>query len=249
VVSPLDFGGTHPLVRKLETVLSLSDDERRAILALPIDQRLIEAHQEIVREGDHPSRSFAVLEGVACAFKLTGEGKRQILAFHIAGDIPDLQSLHLETLDISVGTISACRLGFIQHADLRDLCERHTRIAAALWRETLVYASLFREWITNVGQREGLSRAAHLMCEFVVRMRVMGLARDYSCEIPMTQADLGDALGLSAVHVNRVLQELRRLGLIKLGSGNLTILDWEGLKEVGDFDPGYLHLRQQTADA
>lgn len=242
MVSPVDFSGTHPVIRKLEAVLPLSDEERKAILALPVDQRLIEAHQDIVREGDRPSRSFVILAGVACAFKLTGVAKRQILAFHIMGDMPDLQSLHLETLDISIGTISACRLGFIRHADLRDLCERHMRVAAALWRETLVDASIFREWITNVGQREGLSRAAHLICEFVVRMRVMGLTKDYSCEMPMTQTDLGDALGLSAVHVNRVLQELRRLGLIKLASGNLAVLDWEGLKEIGDFDAGYLHL-------
>jgi CRP-like cAMP-binding protein len=98
--------------------------------------------------------------------------------------------------------------------------------------------------MTNIGQRDALSRAAHLMCEYVVRMRAMGLAEDHSCQIPMTQDDLGDAMGISTVHVNRVLQELRRLGLIKLGSGNLTVLDWERLKLVGDFEPGYLHLRR-----
>jgi hypothetical protein len=105
--------------------------------------------------------------------------------------MPDLQSLHLETLDISIGTISASRVGFIQHAALRHLCERNTRVAAALWRETLVYASVFREWMTNIGQRDALSRAAHLMGEDVVRMRTMGLAEDHSCQIPMTQDDLG----------------------------------------------------------
>ncbi|MET0677827.1 MAG: Crp/Fnr family transcriptional regulator [Bradyrhizobium sp.] len=248
LASPIIFSGTHPVIRKLDAVLQLSEDERKAILALPVDQRSIEANQEVVREGDHPTRSIVVLEGVACAFKLTGAGRRQILAFYITGDIPDLPGLHLKSSDISVATISACKLGFIQHADLWKLCERHVRVAAVLWRETLVQGSISREWITNVGQREGLSRAAHLICEFVVRMRVRGLASDYSCDIPMTQLDLGDALGLSAVHVNRVLQELRKLGLIKLGSGHLKVLDWDGLKEIGDFDPGYLHLRKAAGE-
>ncbi|MCK1547961.1 Crp/Fnr family transcriptional regulator [Bradyrhizobium sp. 177] len=247
MVSSFNSSTNNPIIRKLETVLSLSDEERAAILALPVEEREVRARQEIVREGDRPTRSFVILEGVACAFKLTGEAKRQILAFHIAGDMPDLQSLHLETLDISIGTISASRVGFIPHAALRHLCERNTRVAAALWRETLVYASVFREWMTNIGQREGLSRAAHLMCEYVVRMRAMGLAEDHSCQVPMTQDDLGDAMGISTVHVNRVLQELRRLGLIKLGSGNLTVLDWERLKAIGDFDSGYLHLRRAEA--
>jgi CRP-like cAMP-binding protein len=238
------FSTNNAIIRKLQTILSLSDEERAAILALPVDQRELRAHQEIVCEGDRPTRSFVILEGVACASKLTGEAKRQILAFHITGDMPDLQSLHLETLDISIGAISACKVSFIQHADLRHLCGHHTRIAAALWRETLIYASIFREWMTNIGQREALSGAAHLMCEYVARMGAMGLAEDHSCQMPMTQQDLGDAMGISIVHVNRVLQELRRLGLIKFGSGNLTVLDWEQLKAVGDFDPGYLHLRR-----
>jgi len=244
LVSAFSSRTTNPLVRKLETVLSLSDDERTAILTLPFDEREVRARQDIVHEGDRPSRCFVILEGVTCAFKITGEAKRQILAFHIPGDVPDLQSLHLETLDLSIGTISACKVGFIQHAALRDLCERQARIAAALWRETLTYASIFREWMTNIGQREALSRAAHLLCEFVVRVRAMGLAEDHIREIPMTQQDLGDAMGISTVHANRVLQELRRLRLIELGSGNLRVLDWEQLKAVGDFDPGYLHLRR-----
>jgi CRP-like cAMP-binding protein len=241
-VSAINARNTHPLIRKLETVFPLSDEERKAILALPIDQRVIEAHQDIVREGDRPSRSFVIADGVACAFKMTGEGKRQILAFHITGDMPDLQSLHLQTLDISIGTITACKVGFIQHEDLQRLCERQARVAAALWRETLIYAAMFREWITNIGRRQALGRAAHFMCEYIVRARAMGLVEDYSCELPITQEELSDAMGLSIVHVNRVLQELRKLGLINLESRHLTVLDWTRLQEVGDFDAGYLHL-------
>ena len=233
----------HPLIRKLESVFLLSDEERKAIMVLPTDERIVGPHQDLVREGDRPQTSFVILEGVACAFKLTRDARRQILAFHIAGDMPDLQSLHLETLDMSVGTITACKIGFVQHVALRRLCDHHPRIAAALWRETLIYAAIFKEWITNIGQRKALSRAAHLMCEYVVRAQAMGLAQDYSCEFPITQEELASAMGLSVVHVNRALQELRKLGLINLESRYLTVLDWRRLKDVGDFDAQYLQLR------
>src|SRR5215210_8554827 len=134
-----------PLIRKLESIFTLSEDERRAILDLPLQVTTIKADQDIVREGDRPSRSCALLEGFACTFKVTAEGKRQITAFHIPGDIPDLQSLHLEVLDTSLGTLTPCKVGFIQHEALQDLCERNPRIARALWCMTLIDASTFRE--------------------------------------------------------------------------------------------------------
>jgi CRP-like cAMP-binding protein len=235
--------GGHPLIRKLETVFTVPDEERQAILAVPMDEKAVGPHQDIVREGDRPNTSFVIRTGVACAYKLTGEARRQILAFHIAGDMPDLQSLHLERLDFSMGTITECKIGFIQHADLRRLCDRYPRIAAALWRETLIYGAIFREWITNIGRRQALGRAAHLMCEYIVRARAMGFGEDYSCELPMTQEELADAMGLSVVHMNRVLQELRKLDLIDLENHYLTVRDWKRLKEIGDFEGQYLQLR------
>lgn len=144
---------------------------------------------------------------------------------------------------MSIGTITECKVGFIQRADLRGLCDRYPRIAAALWRETLIYGAIFREWITNIGRRQALGRAAHLMCEYIVRARAMGLGEDYSCDLPITQEELADALGLSVVHVNRVLQELRKLNLIGLENRHLTARDWKRLKQVGDFDAQYLQLR------
>jgi CRP-like cAMP-binding protein len=237
----------NPLIRRLESTFDLTEDERQALLALPMQVTVLKADQDIVRQGDRPSRSCLLLEGFACTFQLTGEGKRQITAFHIAGDVPDLQSLHLRVLDNSVGTITPCKVGFIRHETLHDLCGRHPRIAGALWRQTLVDAAVFREWITNVGRREGYSRLAHILCELVVRMRAVGLTQDDTCDLPITQAELADATGLSTVHVNRVLQELRGDGLIRLAGGTLTVLDWDGLKKAGDFDPTYLHLEQAAA--
>ena len=235
----------HPLIRKLESISTLTDDERDALVSLPMQVADLKADQDVVREGDRPSRSFTVLEGFACTFKIVGEGKRQILAFYIAGDIPDLQSLHLTVLDNSVSTITPCKVGFIRHEALHDLCGRYPRIAGALWRQTLVDAAIFREWITNVGRREGYSRLAHILCELVVRMRAVGLTQDDTCDLPITQSELADATGLTTVHVNRVLQELRGDGLIRLAGGTLTVLDWDGLKKAGDFDPTYLHLEQE----
>ena len=237
----------HPLIRKLESIFTLTGDERDALTNLPMQVANLKADQDVVREGDRPTRSFTVLEGFACTFKVVGEGKRQIMAFHVPGDVPDLQSLHLKVLDNSVGTITPCKVGFVRHETLHDLCGRYPRIAGALWRQTLVDAAVFREWITNVGRREGYSRMAHILCELVVRMRAVGLTQDDTCDLPITQAELADATGLSTVHVNRVLQELRGDGLIRLAGGALTVLDWDGLRKAGDFDPTYLHLEQAQA--
>jgi CRP-like cAMP-binding protein len=185
-----------------------------------------------------------VLEGFDCMFKVTAEGNRQIMNFHIPGDIPDLQSLHVTVLDSSLGTITPCTVGFIQHEAVHHLCRSNYRIASALWRETLIDASIFREWMTSIGQRDAYTRIAHMLCEMMVRLRVVGLATDdHTCAFPISQGRIGDALGLSGVHVNRVLQELRAAKLITLKGGVLSILDWEGLRLAGEFDPAYLHLK------
>jgi CRP-like cAMP-binding protein len=152
----------HPLVAKLESIFALTQEERLAVVDLPLQAQSLRAKQDIVHEGDEPSRCCLVLEGFACTFKMTAEGKRQIMAFHIAGDIPDLQSLHLKTLDNGVATIGPCQVGFVSHGALRSLCERHPRIRDALWRGTLVDAAIFREWMTGLG--DGMRSRACVTC-------------------------------------------------------------------------------------
>jgi CRP-like cAMP-binding protein len=235
----------NPLIRRLDSIFTLSDDERQALASLPMQVTVVGENQTIVREGDQPSRCCLLLSGFACTYKVTGQGKRQIMAFNIPGDIVDLQSLHLKVLDNSIGTLSPCRVGFITHEALWDICTRYPRIAAALWRETLIHAAIFREWVMNVGRREGSQRMAHIFCELVLRLKAVGLADEGSCVLPITQAEFADAAGLSAVHVNRVLQVLRAEGLIEMNGNHLNIPDWEKLKQAGDFDPTYLHLEQQ----
>jgi CRP-like cAMP-binding protein len=234
-----------PLIRKLESIFSLDENERAALLNLPLQVMTLRADQDIVREGDRPSRSCALLEGFAATFKVTADGKRQITAFHIAGDIPDLQSLHLEVLDSSLSTLTPCKVGFIQHEALHDLCDRNPRIARALWRETLIDASIFREWTLNIGRREAYGRIAHILSELMARMDAVGLTKDHTCEMPITQGEFADATGLSNVHVNRVLQELRRDGLIVFKGSTLQVPDWDKLKAAGEFDPTYLHLQRR----
>jgi CRP-like cAMP-binding protein len=239
----------HPLIRKLESVFRLSGPERTAIDNLPMQVANLRADQDIVREGDRPSRCFVVLEGFVCAFKVTAEGKRQILAFYVPGDTPDTQSLHLRVLDFSLGTITPCKVGFIQHESLRDLCDRFPRLASAFWRDTLIDAAIFREWVLNIGRRQAYARMAHVFCEILTRLRAVGLADDHVCEFPITQVELADATGLSGVHANRIVQELRADGLIELQGGRLKVLDWERLKDAGEFDPAYLHLQNSESAA
>jgi CRP-like cAMP-binding protein len=235
------------MIRKLESIFPLSDEEKQALQDLPVQITVLNADEDIVRIGDRPSQCCLLVEGFTCVYKLTTEGKRQIMALHVPGDMPDLQSLHLKVMDNSVATMTQCTVGFIQHEDLRRVCDRYPRITAALWRETLVDASIFREWLLNVGRREAYNRMAHLLCELLVRLNAVGLVEDHTFDLPLTQGELADAIGTSNVHVNRVLQELRADGLIRTTGTRVNIPDWDQLKEAGEFDPLYLHLQQDEA--
>jgi CRP-like cAMP-binding protein len=234
---------TNLLLRKLNSIATLDDEDRIAVDRLPLQLNDLKADQDIVREGDRPKRSCFLLSGMACWFKVTGEGRRQILSFQISGDLPDLQSIHLARLDCTLSTISPCRLAFVQHEALLDICAKRPNVANAFWRMTLIDAAIFREWVANVGSRQALGRVAHLLCELVVRLRAIGLADNLVFELPVTQTELADATGLSTVHVNRTLQSLRKQKLIHWKDSQLEVLDWAGLKQAGDFDPAYLHLK------
>lgn len=237
------------LIRKLRSIAPLSDQEKHAVQTLPLDLKVLGPDQDIVREGDRPSECCLLLEGFACRYKLTEAGKRQIFSFHIPGDIPDLQSLHLKVMDHHLGTLTRCKVAFIPHESLEGLRRSWPRISDVLWRDTLIDAAVFREWMVGIGRRSAYTRIGHVLCEILVRMRAVGLANGHECELPVTQTELGDALGLSTVHVNRSLQELRADGLIRLNNGVLSVLDWEGLKKAGEFDPTYLHLDEPHKEA
>jgi len=248
MTSPSANSHLEPLIRRLESIAPVSDEERQAIAALPITVRDLRADQDILRDQDRPSQCCVILEGFACRYKLLPGGRRQIVSFHIPGDIPDLQSLHLEIMDHNLGTVVPSKVAFIPHETVRLFLRAHSRIADVFWRDTLIDAAVFREWVVNVGRREAYGRIAHVLCEVYVRLRAVGLVNGQSYLMPVTQAELGDATGMSTVHVNRTLQELRRDGLISTPrSGQVVIESWDGLQKAGEFDQTYLHLTKFAA--
>jgi CRP-like cAMP-binding protein len=235
------------LIAKLEAIGTVTEAEKAALARLPFRLRSFAENADLVRQGDAPPECCLIVEGFVCRYKLLGEGQRQIMSFHLPGDIPDLQSLHLNVMDHSVSALTPVTAAFIPHDSMHALTREHPGITALFWRDTLIDAAIFREWLAGVGRRTAKTRIAHAICEVYLKLRAVDLASDGGFELPITQVELADALGLSPVHVNRVVQELRAEGLIASKGRFVTISDWERLKAVGDFDPTYLHLRNVAA--
>ncbi|MBO0664532.1 Crp/Fnr family transcriptional regulator [Jiella sp. CQZ9-1] len=216
-------------------------------MALPVTVREIDSGIDIVSEGQRVNQCCVLIDGFTYRYRHTLDGKRQIIAFHVSGDIPDLHSLHVNYMDHSFAATTPSRIGFVPHEAVWNLCVRRPNVAAALWRETLIDGAIFREWIVGLGRLSGLSRTAHLLCELAIRMRAVGLAPDRIYRLPLTQHELADALGLTVVTVNRVLRDLRLAGLVERDRSRMIIRDWAGLVRLGEFDPQYLHFRLPIA--
>ena len=153
----------------------------------------------------------------------------------------------MQVMDHTLGAVVRSNVVLIRHELVRNLLKKRIELAAILWRDTLIDAAVFREWMVGMGRRDAQARVAHLFCEMVTRMVVIGLADTHKCDFPVTQLDIADALGLTDEHVNRVLKELREQGVVEFRRGTITVLDWEALQEAGEFDPTYLHLRTDRA--
>lgn len=236
------------LVCKLEAVTKLTANEEQTIQGLPAMTRGFQAGQAIALEGERPEFCALIASGWACRYKVTEAGSRQILSFHFAGDIPDLQSLLLPKLDHSLMALTSLEVAFLPHDRLNAVFEAHPRLARAFWRDTLVDASIYRQWLLCMGRLPALQQMAHLFCEIVARLDAVGLATiQRECIIPIPQTDLADALGMSAVHVNRTLQDLRSHGLISWNRGNFSVPDWAALSSFAEFDPAYLHLEPKRS--
>ena len=235
------------LLARLGAKFRLSSEEEAALRGMPLTVQDVAAGYEIAVEGERPTRCCAVIHGFLIRRVMLQDGGRQILSFHVPGDMPDLQSLHLDRMDHTLAALTAARLVFMPHPALNAIVLSFPRIAAILWRTTLVDAAVFRQWMVGLGRRQALGRIAHLLCELYMRLRAVGLARESSVAMPISQVALADALGLSAVHVNRSLKELRAQGVIRLGGGILAIVDFDGLARIGEFDPAYLHLGRELA--
>jgi CRP-like cAMP-binding protein len=231
-----------PLLRKLISLGPVTPSEAAAVEALPLTLREYKAGHEIVRDRDRPTHACVLLRGLCCRFKIVGDGARQINSFHIPGDIPDLQSLFLHQMDHGLLTLSAAKAALVPHTTLQQLMDQYPRLDSLLRRDTLIDGSIFREWMCSIGRRSARVRIAHLICELFLRYRNVGLVDEMTMPFHLTQISMGDAQGLSVVHVNRVIKSLRSEGLISLAGRRLTILDWAALMRIGDFDAAYLHL-------
>jgi CRP-like cAMP-binding protein len=233
----------HPLISRLETYCRLSDEERSAILKLSqLRLRQLRPREDLVQEDQRPRDLHLILTGWAYRYKMLEDGRRQTLSVLIGGDFCDLDHHLLGAMDHSIAALSPLCIAEIPHAHLEAVTARFPNLAQAFRWTALVDGSIEREWIVNLGQRNAIERIAHLLCEIYCRMRAIGQVSDQRCEFPMTQADIGEATGLTVVHVNRTLQELRRIGLISLSGKELVVHDEPGLARAGLFNPKYLHL-------
>ena len=224
--------------------------DTEAVLSLPHRTKKLDRLGYIVREREKTTHSCVLLSGYAIRHKIVMGGSRQIVAVHMKGDLVDLQNSFLGVADHSVQVLTDSEVAFIPREAVKRLGFERPNVGMAMWHDTLVDGSVFREWIANVGRRDAHTRIAHLLCEFSLRLKMAGLGEDTDYELPMTQEQLADCVGLTPVHVNRTLKALEAENLIsRKSSRGITIGDWKKLADAGDFDSNYLHLREGEAPA
>ncbi len=240
------IGRAEYLVRRLEHFTRLSADDKRAldrIAAGPVQS--LRPRDDLIHEGDRPEDVHLFLDGWACRYEMLEDGRRQLTSFFLPGDFCDMNVFILSRMDHSIAALTPLRVARISREALQEITLNHPRITQALWWSTLVTQAIQREWTVSLGQRTGYERLGHLLCELFMRLWMLGLTKDDTCELPLTQSDLADTVGLSAVHVNRTLQELRSRGLIVWKGRRLTIPDYPALQAASLFNPNYLHMNRE----
>lgn len=237
---------TNPLALYLMARDRLSSEELELLNTLAShNPRQLAAGDNLVQEADMPKASCLMLSGYSARYHVLSDGKRNISAIHVPGDFVDLHSLLLQPTDHGVVALSAASVAMVPHARLRGLTETHPHLTRLLWLSTLVDAAMHRRWLVAAGRLSPVGRVAHLLCELFVRLQTVNLVEGYRFWLPMTQAQLSDAMGLSTVHINRTLQEMRRRGMIAWSGADVEILDWASLQAAAEFDPGYLNLEKR----
>lgn len=230
------------LIDKLRAFTRLSSESERAIEDMAARRvRTLASGEDIISEGDDPKSVHLLLDGWACRYKTLEDGRRQILSFFMPGDLADLHVYILDEIDYSIGALTPVRYASITPSEFEQVSEGHPRLLRALWWESLLTASIQREWLVTVGQRSALEAVAHLCLELYLRSRLVNLCEGKDCPFPITQSDIADALGLTQPHVSRTLRELAVLELVTLRRRLLTVHDVEALKRLAGFNPNYLH--------
>jgi CRP-like cAMP-binding protein len=235
------------MIRKFERRASLSDGDREALMGLPFRMTRAEPGRYLVREGAAADHSILIISGLAYRHKISADGSRQIVSIHIPGDFVDLEGSLLNVADHNVQALTRCELALVPASAIVQLVDNHPRVARAMWIDTLIDGSIFREWVLNIGRRAAKERLAHIFCEFACRLEAAGLGSTDGYEFPMTQEQLADASGLTPVHINRVLKVMDAEGLIRRERRFIHILDWERLRSAAGFSGLYLHLDQAVA--
>lgn len=235
-----------PFFLKLQARDVLGLQEQQAIAEAAGERMLFAAGDDLVSEGDRPANSMLVIKGYTCRYRLTAEGRRQITALHLPGDFVDLQSFLLKEMDHSVGALTQCTIITFPHARLVKVTERFPHLTRMLWLLTLLDGAVHREWLVGMGSLSASQRTAHLICEVYERLAMIGLAGNGQFDFPVTQAAMADAIGISTVHINRVLQELRQRDLIVWDGGRVKIRDLPALAAAAEFDDRYLHFVQEA---
>ena len=233
------------LVDKLSLRDRLSDEEVAALDKALEPPRSVPAGADIVREHTRPSASTLLISGFSARYSTLEDGSRQITEINVSGDFIDLHSLLMKQMDHGVVALTDCVIANAPHIRLIDITERHPHLGRLLWLDTIIDAAIHRQWLVAMGRRSGLGHLAHLVCELYLRLQAVGQTGDLSFDLPLTQNVLGDALGLSAVHVSRLISELRAEGVVQWSGGRIDILDWRRLAEIAEFDPTYLRLQSE----
>lgn len=230
------------LLRKLERFCLLGEAEKRALVASMSRERNFHAREDLIHERKPTEGVFVILSGFACRYKILPDGRRQNVGLLLPGDMCDLRVFLLKRMDHSICALSDVTSMQISPEEVMDLVDTYPRLTRALWWTTIVEDSITREWVVNVGQRTAFERLGHLVCEIFTRLEAIKLTRGNQCDLPLTQIELGDTLGLSSVHVNRTLMEMRRLNLLQFQGGTVELPDRKALEKAVGFDPTYLHL-------
>jgi len=235
------------LLCRLEQFGRLSLAEKLAIEDAVTAVRRFAPYADICRDDSTFDGVHLVLEGFACRYHTSREGRRQITGYCVPGDLCDARMFVLNWRDHSIGALGPVEAAIFSRQSLQELTERFPGLTRGFWATTLCDESIAREWIINAGHRTALARVAHVLCELYVRLRAVGMAEPDSCDMPLTQHDLGEALALSTVHVNRTLMELRRLKLVTFQNRQVVIHDYSALQTAAGFDPAYLQSNEKLS--
>lgn len=233
-------------LKKLRVRSEIAPEEERAIRGLIAETRRVGPDQFVVRAGQELDSSLLLIEGWLARSKDLSSGDRQVMELHVAGDFADLHGFTLKRLDHDLISVSESTLGVVPHERVMEMCERFPRLARVYWQSTNIDAAITREMALSLAQRSAISRMAHLFCELHVRLGIVGKTDGDSFPFPLTQRELSECLGLTVVHVNRTLQELRRRRLVEAGNRQVRILDRGALEALAEFDPSYLYLKPIT---